>query len=58
MFCAVGMREDAVKGMFTLAGAGGNVEVIGEDRTVAATGGKWTDAFEGYEVHLYKLAGR
>ena len=55
---AVGMREAAVQGTFALAGAAGNVEVIGENRTVPAAGGKWTDGFEGYQVHLYKLGGK
>jgi len=32
-----------------------NVEVIGEDRKLACTGGAFTDAFAAWDVHLYKL---
>ena len=30
-------------------------EVIGENRTVTVTGGKFEDTFAPYEVHLYKI---
>jgi len=32
------------------------IEVIGEDRSVEAHGGAWSDRFAGYQVHLYKVA--
>ncbi len=54
---AVSMREGATTGRFSLKGAEGGkeVEVLGENRTVALENGSWTDAFEGYQVHLYRV---
>jgi hypothetical protein len=41
---------------FTLPGGGdAQVEVLGEDRTIEAVGGKWNDRFTAYQVHLYKI---
>ena len=33
------------------------VEVIGEGRTIAVTGGRFEDAFGAYDVHLYRVRG-
>jgi len=32
------------------------VEVLGEDRTIDAVGGKWDDRFSGDQVHLYRTS--
>jgi len=32
------------------------VEVIGENRSLEAPGGAWSERFEGYQVHLYRIA--
>jgi hypothetical protein len=57
---AVGMRNGETTGTFQLGGTWGNttVEVIGENRTIQATGGKFTDTFKAYDVHLYKISKR
>jgi len=53
---AVAMREGETTATFTLPGRGGaRVEVLGEDRTIDAVGGKWQDRFTGYQVHLYRI---
>lgn len=54
---AVGTRDKAVRGTFTVPGvpAGAAVEVIGENRKVDVTGGKFEDEFEPYGVHLYRI---
>lgn len=47
---------DAVSVEITVAAAAdGTADVLGEDRTVAVTGGRITDTFERYAVHLYAL---
>lgn len=38
------------------AAPGRSVEVLGEDRSIALEGGTFSDAFEAYGVHLYKLS--
>jgi hypothetical protein len=52
---AVAMRDGATRATFVLPGAKGDVQAIGEGRTVGATDGRFDDEFKGYEVHLYKL---
>ena len=54
---AVSLRGKPTKASFDVAGLDGNrkVEVIGEGRTIDATGGRFADAFEGYAVHLYRI---
>jgi hypothetical protein len=54
---AVAMRPGAAKAAFTVAGlpASAKAEVLGENRTLAVTGGKFDDAFEPYGVHLYRI---
>ena len=53
----VGMSAASVKGTIGLKGAAGTVEVLGEGRRIAASGGGWSDTFDGYQVHLYRLSG-
>jgi hypothetical protein len=53
---AVAMREGATKASFSLPETrGARVEVLGEDRTIEAAGGTWSDRFEDYQVHLYRI---
>lgn len=53
---SVAMRAGTAKGSFTLSDKRDlHVEVIGEDRTIEAAGGKWEDDFSGYQVHLYRI---
>lgn len=56
---AVTMRGAPTRATFQLpAGwSAAQVEVLGEDRTLAARDAKFEDAFDGYAVHLYRLAG-
>jgi len=53
---AAGMRGDKTTATFTLRQAEGvkNVEVIGENRTIALNDGVFKDDFEAWDVHLYK----
>jgi len=55
--CAVGMRNSATTGTFTVPGAAGatTVEVIGEARTRPLKNGRFSDSFQPYDVHLYRL---
>jgi hypothetical protein len=52
------MRDGQTHGNFSVAGIKGtaSVTVLGEDRKITATDGKWEDDFGGYDVHLYRLA--
>jgi hypothetical protein len=54
---AVRMEPQPAKGVFQIAESGGNatVEVIGEQRTIAAEDGRFADEFPGWGVHLYKI---
>ena len=56
---AAAMRDGATRGSFEVKGLAGaaKVEVLGESRTLEARDGKFADEFEGYGVHLYKVAG-
>lgn len=56
---AVPMRLGPTTGTITFSGftGTGTLEALGENRSVQVTGGKFTDSFDTYEVHLYKLAG-
>jgi len=55
--CAVGMRNAATTGTFTVPAAaeGASVEVIGESRTLPLKSGRFSDSFQPYDVHLYRL---
>jgi hypothetical protein len=54
---AVGMRDGKTTATFTVAGVKGRakVEVIDEGRTLEASDGVFRDAFEPWDVHLYKI---
>jgi hypothetical protein len=54
---AVAMRPGATKATFTVAGLTGkkDVEVLGENRKLAAEDGKFADEFKDWDVHLYRL---
>jgi hypothetical protein len=57
---AVGMRNGATQGRFTLKGAGKArvVTVIGENRTLPLRDGRFEDDFAPYAVHLYRIEER
>jgi hypothetical protein len=54
---AVAMRDNSTNGIFTLSGIpqSSTLEVIGEDRDLYITNGEFSDDFDGYGVHLYKI---
>ncbi|MCU0958973.1 MAG: hypothetical protein MUF48_02610 [Pirellulaceae bacterium] len=56
---AVGMRNVPIRATFRLPAAwhAARVEVLGEDRALTVRDGQFEDAFDGYAVHLYRLAG-
>lgn len=58
---SVGMRNAPAKGSFnipSLAKKSARVEVIGENRTLELKDGAFTDNFDPYAVHLYRIAAR
>jgi hypothetical protein len=57
---AVGMRDGVTTATFTLAGINGerDVEVIGEDRTMAAKNGAFSDRFGPWDVHDYRVSAK
>ena len=54
---AVGMREGQTAAAFTLSGSqrDGTLEVLGENRTIIVTKGKFADNFGSWDVHLYRF---
>jgi hypothetical protein len=54
----VGMRNAPTRGSFKVQGMpnGAKIEVLGEDRIITASAGEFTDEFEPYGVHLYRIA--
>jgi len=52
---SVAMREKAAKAVFTVKGATGSAEVLGENRTIPLKDGKFEDDFKPYDVHLYRI---
>ncbi|HEY3281737.1 MAG TPA: hypothetical protein VGN26_05635, partial [Armatimonadota bacterium] len=56
---AVAMRDGPTRASFSVKGLKGSrsAEALGEGRRVAVSGGRFTDTFKGYEVHLYRIAG-
>ena len=53
---AVSLRRGETTAKFQLPEkADGEIEVLGEDRSLDARGGAWSDRFEGYQVHLYRI---
>lgn len=51
---AVAMRHEMTIATFDVA-SGNRVEVLGENRIIPISKGKFTDHFQPYEVHLYKI---
>jgi len=56
---AVAMREGQTTGRFSVKGLKGEhtVQVLGEDRKIVAKDGIFTDGFESWGVHLYRVSG-
>ena len=54
---AVGMREGRTAATFTLSGSQRDetIEVLGENRTIIVTKGKFADNFGSWDVHLYRF---
>ena len=54
---AVGMRESTTTATFAVEGIEGEktIEVLGEQRTVVAKAGTFTDRFGPWDVHLYRV---
>jgi hypothetical protein len=54
---AVCMRDGATTGSFDVAGLGvsAQAEVLDEGRQIQVTGGQFTDQFQPYEAHLYRI---
>jgi hypothetical protein len=57
---SVRMEDRPAKATFQVAGLTGpaKVEVLGENRTLAAADGKFSDQFIPHAVHLYRIASR
>jgi hypothetical protein len=56
---AVAMLNNAGTAAFTLTNiANGSIQVLGENRQLSISGGVFQDAFAGYGVHLYQIAGQ
>jgi hypothetical protein len=55
---AVSLSPEPASARFSLRGFGvrAAAEVIGERRTLDVTAGELVDAFDGYDVHLYRIA--
>ena len=51
------MRDGPTKVTFVRKGPAAilPIKVLGENRHVAETEGRFTDEFKGYEVHLYQM---
>ncbi len=54
---AVAMRDGSAKGAFEVRGMSGTAkaEVLGEDRSIPVQDGRFTDSFEAYDVHIYRV---
>jgi hypothetical protein len=52
---AITMREGTTTATFTVPD-GDSVEVLGESRVLGVSNGKFSDRFESYAVHIYKLS--
>lgn len=53
---SVGMRNAPAKGAFTVRGVkNATAEVLGENRTIPVRDGKFTDEFQAYDAHLYRI---
>ncbi len=52
---AAAMRNGAAHASFTVKGAAGAAEVIGENRRITLKDGRFEDNFDQYGVHLYRI---
>jgi hypothetical protein len=54
---AVGMRDGRTRATFSVSGLSkkATAEVLGEERTIPVRGGNFTDDFQPYDVHLYRI---
>jgi hypothetical protein len=54
---AVGMRDGKTKAKFTVPALKGRltIEVLGENRTILSNDGVFSDSFEAWDVHLYRI---
>ena len=54
---AVGMRDGKAKATFTAGALKGRqtIEVLGENRTILSKDGVFSDIFEAWDVHLYRI---
>lgn len=53
---AVAMRPGTTTATFTVPGmTSGTVTVVGENRTIPLAGGRFSDAFADWDVHLYEI---
>jgi hypothetical protein len=55
VFAVNNTATSGVRGTFTLAAAGARVDVVGEGRTVPLSGLSFSDTFDPYEAHVYKI---
>ncbi len=55
---AVGMRDGSTKAKFTLPALEGRriIKVLGEKRTILSKDGVFSDSFNAWDVHLYRIA--
>jgi hypothetical protein len=55
---AVGMRDSSTKAKFTIPALKGKriIEVLDENRTILSKDGVFSDTFEAWDVHLYRIA--
>ena len=52
------LRDEPVQATFSITGLddpGATAEVLNEGRTIALNGGLFTDAFNGYGIHIYRI---
>ncbi len=54
---SIRMEGTPAQGEFHVTTSGTRVEVLGEGRTIPISNGRFTDRFDGYQVHLYRISG-
>ena len=54
---AVGMRDSSTNATFTIPAlkGRGTIEVLGENRTILSKDGVFSDTFDPWDVHLYRI---
>ncbi len=57
---AVGMRDGITKAKFTIPALESSraIKVLGENRTILSKDGVFSDSFEAWDVHLYRVEGK